>query len=66
MNHSIYSADRATHFRIVVVALLVATVVAGLAVSLRTCSGATSVERVVALKLGKPVLVGDSNIIVAR
>lgn len=66
MNHSIYSADRATHSKIVVVALLVATAVAGLAVSLHTGSRATSVERVVVLKLGKPVLVGGSNIIVAR
>ncbi|MGJ4945989.1 hypothetical protein ACQR1W_35875 [Bradyrhizobium sp. HKCCYLS1011] len=29
MNHSIYSADRATHLKIVVMALVMATVVAG-------------------------------------
>ncbi|CCE11927.1 conserved hypothetical protein [Bradyrhizobium sp. STM 3843] len=29
MNHSIYSADRATHLKIVVMALVMATVIAG-------------------------------------
>ena len=33
MNHSIYSADRTTHLKIVVVALLAGLAVAGLAIS---------------------------------
>jgi hypothetical protein len=38
MNHSIYGADRPTHLKIVVVALVCATVVAGVAVSARVTS----------------------------
>ena len=41
MNHSIYSADRATHLKIVVVALACATVVAGVAIGTRA-NGARS------------------------
>ena len=33
MNHSIYSADRSTHLKIVVVALVAGIVVAGLGIS---------------------------------
>lgn len=64
MNHSIYSADRATHSRIVIVALLVATVVAGLAVSLH--ARLTSADRVAVFKLGKPVVMGGSIVIAVR
>jgi hypothetical protein len=35
MNHSIYSADRATHLKIVVVALIAGIAVAGLGISAR-------------------------------
>jgi hypothetical protein len=35
MNWSIYTADRATHLKIVVVALIAATLVAGLAIAAR-------------------------------
>jgi hypothetical protein len=47
MNHSIYSADRATHVKIVVVALVCATAVAGIAIGARVTSvtTGTSVER---------------------
>jgi hypothetical protein len=38
MNHSIYSADRATHLKIVVVALVCATAVAGVGVAARMAS----------------------------
>jgi hypothetical protein len=36
MNHSVYSADRTTHLKIVVVALVVSIAVVGLAVSARS------------------------------
>ena len=39
MNHSIHSADRATHLKIVVVALVAGIAVAGLAISARTRLG---------------------------
>jgi hypothetical protein len=42
MNHSIYSADRATHLKIVVVALACATVVAGVAIGARLTSPTTA------------------------
>ena len=35
MNHSIYSADRTTHLKIVVVALIAAILVAGFSISAR-------------------------------
>ena len=38
MNHSIYSADRATHLKIVVVALVAGIAVAGLGISARVSS----------------------------
>ena len=36
MNHSIYSADRTTHLKIVVVALVAGILVAGFGISTRT------------------------------
>jgi hypothetical protein len=54
MNHSIYSADRTTHLKIVIVALLAAIVVTGLAVSCRIGSNA---ETVAVVKADKPVAV---------
>ena len=38
MNHSIYSADRTTHLKMVVVALIAGIVVAGFGISTRTFS----------------------------
>ena len=38
MNHSIYSADRSTHLKIVVVALVAGIAVAGFGISARTTS----------------------------
>ena len=66
MNHSIYSADRATHLKIVVVALLMATAVAGLSFSLHSYSRTVPAERTAVLKAGKPVAVSSSAITLAR
>jgi hypothetical protein len=41
MNHSFYSADRATHLKIVVVALVAATAVAGFTITARVNGGET-------------------------
>ena len=38
MNHSIYSADRTTHLKVVVVALVAGIVVAGFGISARNTS----------------------------
>ena len=61
MNHSIYSADRTTHLKIVVVALVAGIAVAGFGISIRdsTDDGYTQTARV--MKPGKPVAVTTSN-----
>ena len=65
MNHSIYSADRATHLKIVVVALVAGVVVAGFGISARTASDDyTQTARVI--KAGKPVTVTSTDASVVR
>jgi hypothetical protein len=64
MNHSIHSADRATHLKIVVVALIAGIAVAGFGISARTNSGYTETAHVI--KAGKPVAVTSSDASVVR
>jgi hypothetical protein len=66
MNHSIYSADRMTHLKVVVLALVAGIAVAGFGISARTFSddGSTQTARVV--KAGKPVVVTSSDAMVVR
>jgi hypothetical protein len=66
MNHSIYSADRTTHLKIVVVALIAGILVAGFSISARTTSddGLTQTARV--MKAGKPVAITSSTSSVVR
>jgi hypothetical protein len=66
MNHSIYSADRATHLKIVVVALVAGIVVIGFGISSRLGSddGYTQTARVI--KAGKPVTVTSTNASMVR
>jgi hypothetical protein len=65
MNHSIYSADRSTHLKIVVVALVAGIAVAGFGISARTSSDdLTQTARVI--KAGKPVAVTSSTTSVVR
>jgi hypothetical protein len=61
MNYSIYNADRSTHLKIVVMALVAGIAVAGFGISARTFSddGSTQTARVV--KAGKPVVVTSSD-----
>jgi hypothetical protein len=60
MNHSIYSADRSTHLKIVVVALVAGIVVAGLGISARTYSDDYA-QTAQVIKAGKPVTVTNAN-----
>jgi hypothetical protein len=66
MNYSIYSADRSTHLKIVVMALVAGIAVAGFGISARTFSddGSTQTARVV--KAGKPVVVTSSDMSTVR
>jgi hypothetical protein len=59
MNHSIHSADRATHLKIVVIALVAGIAVAAFGISARTASDYTQTAHVV--KAGKAVVVTSSN-----
>jgi hypothetical protein len=60
MNHSIYSADRTTHLKIVVVALVAGIAVAGLGITARSNSDDyTQTARVI--KADKPVTITSSG-----
>ena len=63
MNHSIYSADRTTHLKIVVVALVAAIAVAGFSISARSTSdeGLTQTASTPVMKAGKPVVITSSS-----
>src|SRR5438132_13223550 len=63
MNHSIYSADRTTHLKIVVVALVAGVVVAGFSISARNTSdeGLTQTASTRVMKAGKPVVITSSG-----
>ena len=64
MNHSIHSADRATHLKIVVMALVAGIAVAGFALSARVSSDYTQTARV--QKAGKPLVLTSSDASIVR
>ena len=66
MNHSIYSADQATHLKIVVVALVAGVVVAGLSISARLNADDGYVHTARVIKAGVPVTVTSSNTSMVR
>ena len=59
MNHSIHTADRATHLKIVFVALVAGVAVAGFGIAARTNVGDTQTAHVI--KAGKPVVMTSSE-----
>ena len=61
MNHSIYSADRKTQLKVVVVALCAGIAVVGLGLSSRDTSGDGYAHAVRINKPGKPVMVTSST-----
>ena len=65
MNHSIYSADRSTHLKIVVVALVAAIAVAAFGITARTTSD-DSYQTARVIKAGKTVTVTSSGTSVVR
>ena len=66
MNHSIYTADRATHLKIVVVALLAATALCGLSIFLHSTSNVAHAMSSALVKAGKPVAMSSSTTILFR
>ena len=64
MNHSFHSADRTTHLKIVVVALVAGIAVAAFDISARTNSDYTQTAHVV--KAGKPITVTSSDTLTVR
>ncbi len=61
MNHSIYSADRMTHLKVVIVALIAGIFVAGLGISARVNSDESYTQTARVVKAGKAVAVGNAN-----
>lgn len=64
MNHSLHSADRATHRKIVVVALVAGIAVAGFGISARSNSDYAQSARI--MKAGKAMTVTSSDTSVVR
>lgn len=64
MNHSIHSADRATHLKVVVVALLAGIAVAAFGIAAHNRVDDTQTAHVI--KAGKPVVVTSSGAMVVR
>jgi hypothetical protein len=65
MNHSIYSADRSTHLKIVVVALVAGIAVAAFGISIRSNSDDYA-QTARVMKAGKAVTITSSNTSVVR
>jgi hypothetical protein len=66
MNHSIYSADRSTHLKVVVVALVAGIAVAGFGISARTGSDESYAQSARIIKAGAPVAVTNANATLVR
>jgi hypothetical protein len=67
MNHSIYSADRSTHLKIVIVALVAGISVTTLGIFARANGDSSSqIQTVRVIKADKPVMVTSSGASVVR
>jgi hypothetical protein len=67
MNHSIYSADRTTHLKIVVVALVAGIAVAGFGIAARSTSSDESyAQNTRVIKAGKAVAITSSSTSMVR
>jgi len=66
MNHSIYSADRTTHLKIVVVALVVGIATAGLGLLSHASSDVASTQTAGVVRAGKPMAMTSSESLFTR
>ncbi|NVN88829.1 MAG: hypothetical protein HXX15_22360 [Rhodopseudomonas sp.] len=66
MNHSIYSADRTTHLKIVVVALVAGIAVAGFGISARMNANDGFSQTARVIKAGQPMAITSSGVTVVR
>ena len=66
MNHSIYSADRTTHLKIVVVALVAGIAVAGVGILARSNSDDGYTQTAHVIKAGKPVVITSTDTSMVR
>lgn len=57
MNHSFYSADQSTHLKIVSLALIAATIVAGIGIAAHVGERPVRADHVYVVKAGKPAMV---------
>ncbi|MBN9147302.1 MULTISPECIES: hypothetical protein [unclassified Nitrobacter] len=64
MNHSIKSADRATHLKIVAIALVLGAALAAFGTSVRP--GTDTVQTVHILKAGQPTMMSSSGASLVR
>jgi hypothetical protein len=65
-NASIFTADRTTHLKIVVAALICSTLVAGIGIAARMTDGPTSGSRLEAsvIRAGTPVTASNGGIVI--
>ncbi|QQO35811.1 hypothetical protein JJC00_09680 [Bradyrhizobium diazoefficiens] len=66
MNHSIYSADRSTHLKVVAVALVAGIALAGFGISARSSSDERLTQTARVIKAGKPVVITSSSASLVR
>ncbi len=66
MNHSIYSADRTTHLKIVAVALFAGIAIVGFGISMRSNDSINSVQATRVIKADKPVMFTSTDASVVR
>ena len=66
MNHSIYSADRTTHLKIVVVALIAGISVIVVGLTARTSADTGAYAQVRVIKADKPVMISNSGVSTIR
>ena len=66
VSHTMHNASRTTHLKVVVLALVAATAVTGLAISARGSSAGGEHIQTATIKAGKPVMMTSSDAALIR